>query len=338
MKAAGGNVKAAYLVSRTILLLLSGFETEVEPDLKELIKKVAQTTLEILRINTNNHGIRDTLLSLFQKLVIIVGTELTPMINELFNLILQNYDTTVISAVLKIAIIVMHSWKQNGLGFIKQVLGFIIKSMTELGLPANQVSDIEKSQIEIVQSYLKFLKSLVVLDLNVLYELPLAQYAELISYLGQCTIYDVEELIKRHSIILVGMIMAGSMGLNLTSENLSAIIATQPSRTSKLIALVPEFSIHTRTLAQRAQEVAIGAMQHVRIAGEGPVLGDIAALHCLVYRFNGVEFLKRIEEWCNTRGVNFAVVKDALDDMQTKSSVSHYKELLAGILNVKPIK
>ncbi len=320
------------MVVRNIALLLRSFEAEVEDELKEILRSVALTGLEILKNNAGDFAIRENVLLLFHKLVVMCGVSLTPIIKDFINLILQNYDMTVIAAVIRITNMIVRTWKKQGLPFIKEIFGFLLKSMMEVGFPGNKVSDIEKTQLELIASYLKMLKSLFVLDVSLLFEQPMDQFAIFFDYLLKLSQYDTDEGIRRLAVVIFGMILAGSIGLNLGSENLGMIVATLPSKASRMPLLLPEYNMQTRELLTKAEEAAVGALIHVnpKLQNEGQTLSDIAAVHCLLYRTNGPEFTKKLEQCFGAE--RMPRIREALNFMHEKSSIKEYKELLKMIV------
>lgn len=321
---------------RIMTLILRSIESEIEPDLKTVILLIAQIALQILKKNPNDYLVRETILLLFNKLVIVMGIDLMPFAKDLFTVIAFNKDMVTLSSLIKLSTLIVHSWKKKGIELAKDILGFLLSIVQEIGFPASNVSDIEKMHLDIIHSYLKFMRVIIREDLMVLFQQKVDQFSIFFDFLVKCSQLDLNELIKKQAILLIGMTVAGSLGLNLSSENLGVIINTQPSKTSQIPAVFPEFTMMIRIMMQCANESAFLCLDHINTKNQDDlqILNEISALHCLMYRAYKMEFIKKLGEWLNIKSWakyqgNFA---EWLEIMHTKKSTKEYKENLKVLL------
>jgi len=324
---------------KSIALMLRSFESEAEGELKEFVKRIAQTTLEILTRHSNEPMIRENIIQLLHKIVIIIGAEIAPMLKQFLSLILQqNCDLKILSEVVKLSGQAAHKWKAKAIDFIREVSYFLLQSMTSLGFPSAKVSDIDKEHLELILNYLKYLRAVNLIDVCLLYELSVDRFTMLVQYLGKCVECTVDEQLKKGGLLCIGMIIGGSIGLNLVSENLGTIVNTQPVKTARMPLLLPEYAIHAKILIEMAEEVALKVLEKVNVQSyqDTQTLPDIVVLHYLLCKVDQDNFLKKYEGWVNMRvpTIGYQNVKMSLGGLVEKKMLKEYKDTLNMIVSL----
>ena len=148
LKNSGMTAKPSAQFVKYISYLLRSFESEVCVELKEFVKPIAQTTLEILKSHSSDVTIRENILQLFHKLIIMIGPEITPIVKQFLSLILEREcNMNILSGIIKLASQVVHTWKTNSLDFAREVFEYLLTSMVNMEFPANKISDIETSHL-----------------------------------------------------------------------------------------------------------------------------------------------------------------------------------------------
>jgi len=342
LKTANSGPKSAVSFIKSTALLLRSFEFEADDtELKELVKKISYTALEILKTYQNDQNVRESILVLFHKLVILAGTIITPLVKEFIGIIMSNplpaQDFAVLSAIIKLSNVVIHTWKSEGIPFVKEVIGYLVNSMKVLGFPTSKVSDIEKAHLELVRDYLKFLRSLFVLDPNIYYELTMDQFTIFFQYLHSCAICPLDEYITRQGVILSGIAVAASMGLNLNSENLGLIMNSQPLKTAKIYGSLPEYSIHTGIIMENTENIAVDVLARINLLNQDDqrILEEVGPLHFLLFRFEQMKFISKLEAWVNKNvpTMSFGVIKTQILTVMQVGNVKEYKEMLRHLIS-----
>lgn len=335
----GNNVKAATQVVRTMTLLTRSFEAEVDPEVKSAFREVSSTTLEILRTHSDSVIIRDAVVLYFHRMIIVMGIDVLPLLKDLINVLIQNYDIVVLCAVIKIATLALVSWKQMALGFISELSSFLLNSILTVGFPFSKITDMERVAFEAIYNYEKLLKTIILIDPNAIFKESADSFTTLMEYLAKWAQSKNDEMLRRLAISLLMMLFGFSLGLIITGENPLSML-DQPINQAKALAFVNNKPIHARVLLQRAEECAIGPLnildpyQQIDLQS----ISDLAVLHSLLYKEVGKLFIDKLELWIRENELQDCTrISEALDQAQNSHGIKTYKDIVKHML-IKKLK
>ncbi len=339
IETAGNNAKTATQVVRTMTLLTRSFESEGVAEVKSAFRDVTQTILGILRTQAKNAVARDAVILYFHRMIIVMGTEVLPLLQQLINLLVENRDgdVTVLSAIIKIEVLALVSWKERAMGFVRELEAFVLGSVLALGFPASKISDGDRAVIEAAYNYEKLVKTILLIDSTTLFHEPIDRFTALLGYIGRWTVYRLDESVRRLAVGIVVMLLAGSVGLIVSTENVTALL-DQTADSERALALFSGSPMHARALVQKAEECAVSVMEVIdpNQPMDAQACNDLAVLHCLLYRATGKTFADKLEVWGQSNGLpDCAKMRPALDGVCNGHTAKEYKDLVRQIVLIR---
>lgn len=324
--------------TKALINLLRGFEQEVPGDLKPILGKLAASAIRGVE---NYPQLWDTFVLLFNKLVAAAGPGLLPLLTQFMEVtVLHAKSCESLSAIVKLITLTVATWKNPGIAIAVQAFGFIFSSVAALGFPADKISDINKSTLEIAYSFTKLIKILCVISPITLVSFPLEQFRELMLYLSKWTSCALEGSLKRAAVELFVTLIAAALDLKSTLDGTNKIILEFIKDETKeniksSIMLNPEYRAQVQTLLETAKVVATESFEALSPYNALDLLSlhDIAALQFLLCKIAGPDFVELLKT--SVGKTSPAGLESALEEVEKSGTVRNYREVLRKILIAK---
>ncbi len=331
LAASGQSQKTMERVVKNIAHILRGFEAEVAPELKLILAELSQYTISVFQSCPANASVRDSVVLLFNRMIVAVGKELLPTLKQLMAVILQGSDPTALLAIMKLGNLAVITWKEQGVTLAGEMLAFLLNSVLAIGYPASKVSDIERAQVDVVHAFIKLLKSITIINQSALFNIPIENYTGLMTYLAKWTYSTLDETLRKVVITLIVMMVSGGAGTEVTCEVTTQLLERMQKSPAKAPLADPALAAHAAVLIQAAEICASRPLDVLSPfnAVDMQALGDVAVLHAFLHRLEGDRLAAAVCAWGVAFGLNNPkAVKDALESAVKTGQAKGYKELL----------
>ena len=319
---------------KALINLLRGFEQEVPSEVKITLGKLASNAINGVK---HHPPLRDLVVQLFNKLVIVVGEELCPLLKQLMEIIMsQTSDPETLNAIIKFITLTVVTWKNTGILLAVQVFNFIFSFVVGLGFPADNISDINRSTIEVANSFIKLIKSLCAINPTIFFTFSLEQFKQLILYLSKWAYHNVDESLRRVTIELFTILFAAILGLKAKLDGINNIVLEimqeeTKENIRKLIVTNVEYKNYIEVFIEVVKVVAINPLEVLSPFNAIDLISltSIAGLQFLLYRIVGLEFIEGIHIGSRVD------IKNALEETERSGVIRNYREVLRKLLVAK---
>ena len=331
MKREGYSVKTSNQMIRAMTLLIRSFENANSLELKTMFMKISDSTLGLIQRFPGNSTIRDSTLQFFNRMIITIGLDILPYMNKLLAIISGNLDISAFIHILHMTHLALQTLKSSAFAFISEMFPSLLAWAINIGLPTSAVSDIEKTHVDAIKTFLKLIKLISGSNVGFLYVLPLDQFQALLDFLVSVARSFIDDL-RKTGISVTAAFIAVSVGLNISAEKLTAP-TTAAAKANKPVAFEPQYSAHSTILLQKSLECAFAPFvsMNSRNLTDVQCLQDIAMLHFILYKTAPEQFLTKLSSWEMAQS-HLEVVKRGLEVMLNTGTVKEYKEILKQIL------
>ncbi len=318
---------AANQLVRAMMLLMRSFDEAKDPELKLLFTKIAQGVIELMQENVANAALRDSALLFFHKMIITLGAEVLGQLKIAVNIVLPSLDLVSFAHIVKMTHLTLQVLRHSAVDFVREIFPFLLSSAVNMGQPTSVVSDLEKTHLDAVRTFMKLIKLISQNNVEMFYQLDAGdKFTMLLAFITTTVQSPVDE-IRRTGVALMVAILAASLGLQINADRV-----VSPPKPVRACAVQPEYSAHAGILLTRALDCAfspLGALSPAKNPVDSQCVQDLALLHVLLYRSAADQFAERFQAWINEG--NQAVeagIKQGLEAAGKTGSVREYKEML----------
>jgi len=330
----GNTQKIVERVIKNLSFIIKGFDYEAPIELKPVLKQLAENAINAMKFFATDPTIRDTVILLFNKLVVALGSELLPLLKQLMELIIaQINDVNGINAIIKLTTLAILTWKSTGVSLAMEIFNFILAAVLKIGYPAAKISDLEKSDIDVIHSFIKFIRAIIGIYPQTLFSLPIDKFTDLLSYLEKWTFYSLDETLRKLIIGLFLSLLAATLGISQAIEGAPQIISNFLILDSKIqcILVIPEYQHHIKIFLKILENVSIKPFTILSPfnAIDMQAITDICGIHYLTYKIMGKTYLTLLQNWfadfCKIEPMK---LEENLEGINKTRALKDYKDII----------
>ncbi len=322
LAAAGNNSKAATQVVRTMTLLTRSFENEAEPGIKLAFRDVSLHFLDILKQHSANPAVRDATILFFHRMIIVMGTDVLPLLKDVINVLSHDLDSTVIASILKTETLALVTWKDKAFSLFQELSPFMLDAILGLGFPAAKLTDSDRAIVDTVCQFERLIKTAILLDPLIIFGQPIEDFTKLIDSFANWSRTPLDETVRRFALSVLVLLLGASLGCLVTSEN-SMTLLDQTKPATMLSTTKP---MHVRALLQKMEASSTQPMEIMDPSQpmDAQSCNDLAVIHVLLSKAVGAGFVEKFREGDK--------MKEVLEGVNGSHGAKEYRDVIKHIM------
>jgi len=319
----GYTGKNAHRLIRTMTLLVRSLESITLPELRAMLTKLAGEVINMVQEFVTYSGVRDASLQFFSRMIISLGADILGDVKKLLRIVLVNLDVSTFIQVVQMTNLIMQSLKETAVSFVDEMLPFLLNSAINMGLPAEAISDIQKTHMDAINILLKLVRAISTNKCAVFFKLSLEQFNSLITLLHNCSQSDIEDIRKNGASTMLHL-LTSSLGLAINGDKvIAATKGATPEVGSEYAASLVKGALDCAFLPLR--------MLNAKNPTDMQCVQDIGTLHYLLYKTVHEQFMAKLLVW-STDNTYIESMKQGLENASSTETTKQYKELLKQII------
>ena len=316
------SIKSINRMIRSIMFLIRSFDKVTTPELKDILIKLADHILNIMKQSSDPTKITDSALQFYNRMIIALGPNILEHIKQLFGIILNTLNMSTFIQLIHMTHLVFQTIKESSFSFISEILPFLFSYVITIGLPSEAVSDIQKVHMDAIITFAKLIKLVGTTNILILFQFPLKEFNSLLTLFCNCSHSGIDD-IRKNGIIVISFLLAASLRFNISGDKLN-----QVGKSSK-ITISPEFEPYINMLLEYSLNCTFTPIG--LLSSKNPTdiqcLEDLAMLHFILYKTVTDRVLVKLAEW-TVEEPYLEAIRQGLRSMLNTGTAKQYKELL----------